>query len=93
MVAQFDLDSHVQELGNGYAYRGYRYHLHDFIHFIALDGPCHAGQIIAFQPRGRRDIPHALVNLLGRMNDIRDNRPRDYIKDEVAWSFPFPIFF
>jgi hypothetical protein len=83
IVAQFDLDSHPQDVQNGYAYRGHEYHVYDFIHYVAVDGPCKTGQIISFESSGRRSIPHAVINLLGCMDQIKNNRPRDYIKDEV----------
>jgi hypothetical protein len=86
VINQLDLDSHPQleKTGNGYAYRGQIYHVHDFIHFIAEKGPCATGQIVAFEKgSGVKAEVFAAVNLLGRMDNIQHNRPRDYIKDEV----------
>lgn len=86
VAAQHDIDSHPQFILNGsaWSYHGQKYHVHDFVNFVATAGPCQAGQIVSFEQGGRRDDePIAVVNLLGRMDSVQRNRPRDYVKDEV----------
>ncbi|OBZ68208.1 DNA (cytosine-5)-methyltransferase 1B [Grifola frondosa] len=76
--------------GRGVAYRGERYHEHDFAVIQTEDGPAQIGQImdIRFSSRARQLGSTVLtVRVLGRTSDIIDIFPRDrhlFFTDEVA---------
>ncbi len=83
-AAQHNQDSALTELGDGFALRGYTYHVLDFVLIKTESGPCDIGQIVelSFAHSARGDNTVTVI-ALGRISDIIDVCPSEFIKDEV----------
>lgn len=83
-AGQRNQDSALTELGKGFAFRGFTYHIDDYVMIKTPSGPCDVGQIVELSSaNSARGFNTVSVLMLGRISDIISCCPRHIVKDEV----------